>query len=151
MKKVVLAVVFGLLMAGYAEAQQGKYVNSASARLVKLVDQANKDGYKLQNDGFSIGGGWLKQGTNNWVPLFTTTLTAGKEYRIVAAGDMDAKDVDVEIRDESGRVVASDTLAYPEAIVNFRPGSTGRYTVRLRLFASDGNAPAVCLAILLSK
>ena len=69
MKKVVLSLVAMLLVATTAQAQQGKYLNSASARLIKLVDRANDDGYKFQNDSFSLGGGWLKQGTDRWVTL----------------------------------------------------------------------------------
>ena len=152
MKKVsCLVVVAALLICNQVNAQQGKYVNSASARMVKLIDQANSNGYKLQNDGFSIGGGWLKQGRDNWVPIFSTTLKAGQEYRLIAVGDMDAKDVDIQVTNEAGQIVASDTAASPEAIVNFRPTATGRYTIRLRLYASQGDVPSVCLCILLTR
>jgi len=130
---------------------QGKYVNSASARLVKLINTANGDGYKLANNSFSIGGGWLKQTGTEWVTLYTTVLSKGTDYRLIAAGDMDAKDVDLQILDDRGNVVASDTATSPEAIVNFRPSATARYTVRIRLFASAGNAPCVCLSILMTR
>lgn len=154
MKKcIVFASAIGmLLMTQMAEAQQGKYVNSASARMVKLIDQANKEGFKLQNNGFSIGGGWLQQGTDNWVSIVTTTLNAGSTYRVVAVGDMDAKDVDVEIVNaDTGKVVARDTLINPEAIVDYRPTQSGRYTIRLRLYSSNNNSPCVVMAIILKR
>lgn len=152
MKKVSFLSVFVLLLAwSQADAQQGKYVNSSAARMVKLIDQANGAGYKLQNDGFSIGGGWLKQGRDHWVPIFTTALKAGQDYRLIAVGDMDAKDVDIQILNEAGQIVASDTAASPEAIVNFRPSATGRYTIRLRLYSSQGDVPAVCMCILMTR
>lgn len=152
MKRFVFcALAFWFLCGQQADAQQGKYVNSASARLVKLIDQANRDNYKLQNNGFSIGGGWLKQGTNNWVPIYTTTLTKGVEYRFMAVGDMDAKDVDIQILNASGTTVASDTATAPEAVVNFRPTQSGQYTVRLRLYSSAGDVPSVCVAIMMVK
>ena len=48
----------GLLAAGnYASAQQGKYVEQASGRLVKLINAANNKGYDLHDNKFSIGGG----------------------------------------------------------------------------------------------
>lgn len=154
MKKciAVASVVSMLLMTQAVQAQQGKYVNSASARLVKLIDQANKEGFKLQNNGFSIGGGWLQQGTDNWVSIVTTTLNSGSTYRIVAVGDMDAKDVDVEVVDAvTGKTVARDTLTNPEAIVDYRPTQTGRYTIRLRLYSSNNSAPCVVMAIILKR
>ena len=44
-----------------AQQGQGQYVTEAAARLSKLIAAANKDGYILQDNNFSIGGGWLKQ------------------------------------------------------------------------------------------
>lgn len=156
MKKISMAllVVFAFFVNNQVQAQvdpQGKYVNSASARLVKMVDGSNKEGYRLQNNSFSAGGGWLKQGADNWVSLFNMQLTAGTNYRIIGVGDMDAKDVDIQILDSNNKIVASDTLVSPEAIVNYRPTVTGRYTIRLRLYASKGNDPCFCLAIVLAK
>lgn len=149
-----LVCLFALLFANVGQAQQqeqqGKYVNSAAARMVKLVNTSNGDGYSLQNNTFSIGGGWLPQSTE-WTPLYSLNLQAGKNYRVIAVGDMDARDVDLQILDSNNNVVASDTLTAPEAIVNYRPTAGGRYTVRIRLYASQGNNPAVCLAVVLSK
>ena len=147
----VAAIAILLTTVNQGDAQQGKYVNSCSARLVKLVDQGNKDGYNLQTDGFSIGGGWLKQGKDNWVTLVTTTLKSGQQYRLVAAGDMDAKDVDIQILNADGTVVASDTLTEPTATVNYTPGLTARYTIRIRLYASINSEPCVCMCILMTK
>lgn len=144
-----LAALFGFAAA--TPADQGKYITSASARLTKLIDLSNTLGYKLKNDSFSIGGGWLKQGAGNWVNLYTITLTKGNDYRFLAAGDQDSKDVDLQIVNESGTVVASDTAVSNEAIVGFRPAATARYTVRLRLYASRDNVPCVCLGIMLVK
>ncbi len=59
---VCLASVLAVLgSASSASAQQGKYVTQASARLSKLVDAGNTDGYSLPNNSFSLGGGWLKK------------------------------------------------------------------------------------------
>jgi len=134
-----------------AQEGQGKYITEATVRLIKLVNQGNGDGFKLQDNSFSIGGGWLRQSTTTWVPLYTVQLTAGKNYRFLAAGDADAKDVDLEVLDPNGKVVASDTDTDPNAIVNYRPKAGGRYTVRIRLYAAANNVPCVCLAVVMSK
>lgn len=142
--------VFGGEARTSAQEGQGKYVTEAAARLTKLIDQANGQGYKLHDNVFSIGGGWLKQSTNNWVALFTVELQANRQYRFLGAGDADARDVDLEVQ-LNGRTVASDTGTDPSAVVNFTPGSTGRYLVRLRLYASDNDLPCVCLGIVMAK
>lgn len=133
-----------------AQEGQGRYVTEAAARLVKLIDAANGEGYKLHDNVFSIGGGWLKQSESTWVALFTVELQANKQYRFLAAGDGDAKDVDLEVQFD-GKTVASDTKTDPTAVVNFTPGAAGKHLVRLRLYASDNNDPCVCLGIVLAK
>jgi hypothetical protein len=149
----VFAMTLVLCGDGIAPAQekQGIYITQASARLTKLIDKANGDGYKLDDNSFSIGGGWLAQSTTKWVSLYTVTLQSGKSYRFLAAGDADAKDVDVEVLDATGKKVASDTATAPEASVDFRPDTTQQYKVRVRLYASRENLPCVCLAVVLSK
>src|SRR4051812_18690224 len=82
-----------------AQEGQGKFITEASSRLTRLIAAANKQGYNLPDNTFSVGGGWLKQGKGTWVPLFTVPLEQGKSYRFLAAGDMDAKDVDIEVQD----------------------------------------------------
>ena len=136
----------------HAQEGQGVYVTQAAAQLTKLVDTANKAGYKLQDNSFSIGGGWLKQSANDWIALYTVQLNAGTKYRFLAAGDNDAKDVDLDVSEVgSKKVVASDTAAAPTATVDYTPTTSGRYLVRIRLFSSDQNLPCVCLGIVMSK
>lgn len=150
---VCLASLWTLLGVQHASAQegQGKYVTEATVRLIKLIDASNKGGFTLQDNSFSIGGGWLKQSTETWVPLYTVQLTGGKKYRFLASGDADAKDVDLEVQDANGKVVAKDVKTDPDAVVEFTPQNTGRYLVRIRLYASDNNLPCVCLAVVMMK
>ncbi len=147
----IASVIALVASANQASAQQGKFITEASARLSKLVDAANGAGYTLQDNSFSIGGGWLKQSASNWVPLYTVQLTAGKKYRFLAAGDVDAKDVDLEVLDSNNNVVASDTATASTATVDFTPKNSGRYLVRIRLYESDNNLPCVCLGIVMTK
>lgn len=133
-----------------ASAQQGKYVTEATARLTKMVNAGNKAGYSLSDNSFSIGGGWLKQSKTDWVPLYDVELKAGKKYRFIAAGDNDAKDVDLEVLDANNKVVAQDAATDPTATVDFTPTKTGRYLVRIRLYASQDSEPCVCVAIVMT-
>lgn len=131
--------------------QQGKYFTEASALLIKLINQSNGQGYKMPDNTFSIGGGWLNQGTQNWVSLFTVELKAGTDYRFIAAADADATDLDLQVISPNGKVVAEDSGTEPDAIVNYRPGANGRYLIKLRLYASKDNLPCASLAVVMSK
>lgn len=156
-KGLVGACVLGLLaVAGStqrvdAQGGQGSYITEAAARLTKLVEQGNKDGYKLQDNSFSIGGGWLKKSETDWIPLYTVQLNGGTKYRFLASGDQDAKDVDIEIQDANGKTVAADVDTAADARVDFAPKANGRYLVRIRLYDSKDNLPCVCLGIVMSK
>lgn len=134
-----------------AQEGQGKYITEATVRLIKQVDTANAAGFKLQDNTFSIGGGWLKKSTTTWIPLYTVQLNAGKDYRFLASGDADAKDVDLQVVDAKGAPVKTDADEAADARIDFRPTVSGLYTVRIRLYASEKDYPCVCLAIVMSK
>ena len=147
-----LLTLVGVHHRASAQDGQGKYVTQATVQLIKLVDAANKDGYSLQDNTFSIGGGWLKKNQTAWIPLYAVELKEGKKYRFLAAGDADAKDVDIQVvHAESNKVVAEDVDTDPTAKVDFTPKVTGRYLVRIRLYDSEKNVPCVCLAVVMSK
>jgi hypothetical protein len=148
---VCLASVVALLISETrASAQQGVFITQASARLSKLVDKGNDDGYKLQNNSFSIGGGWLKK-SNKWVAIYSVQLTAGKEYRFLASGDNDAKDVDLRVLNAKGNEVAVDDATAADAVVNFSPQVSGIYLVQIRLYDSRNDLDAVCLSVMMAK
>jgi hypothetical protein len=146
-----LLALFGLPQCACAQEGQGKYVTEAAVRLIKLVGSANKEGYALQDDKFSIGGGWLNQGKEKWVALYKVELEQGKKYRFIAVGDEDAKDVDLEVKDADGKVVARDVKTDPEAVVDFAPTASGTFAVQIRLYDSVRNLPCVCLAVVMTK
>jgi hypothetical protein len=136
-----------------ADAQEGQgiYVAQASARLTRRINTGNRDGFTLQNNSFSIGGGWIKQSKSDWVALFTVQLVADKNYRFLATGDDDARDVDIDIQDANGKTVAADVETSADASVDFTPRASGRYLVRIRLYDSRTNVPCVCLGVVMAK
>ena len=148
-------VLLGLFLfapaAAQAQQDQGRYVTETAERLRREIAQGNRDGYVLYNNYFSAGGGWLLQGQNNWVNLFTIELEAGRSYRLIAAGDGDAQDVDLEVRDLDGRRYAIDDSTDPDAVINFTPETTRRYQIRVRLYSSRQNLPCFCMAIVMVR
>jgi len=133
-----------------AQQGQGKYVVQATERLANLIGKGNADKYKLTTNRFSLGGGWLNQGTK-WESLFSITLEAGKQYRLLAAGDNDAEDVDLQILDPAGTVMKKDVKRDPTAVVDFTPAKTLRYLIQVRVFASIKNRPSFTVATVMAK
>jgi len=60
-------------------------------------------------------------------------LQGAASYRIIGACDNECKNVDIELIDASGGVVASDTAPDDKPVVNFTPASNGQYIVRVIL------------------
>jgi hypothetical protein len=151
---VCLAGIIALLGAGSVTAQQGQYVTQAAKRLSELIDRGNGAGYKLTTNKFSMGGGWLAQ-SKDWTSLFTLTLEAGKQYRLLAAGDNDAMDVDLQLLDPAMNVVARDVKFDPTAEVDYTPAKTLKYTMQVRVFKSrmgaKGQVPSFTIATVMSK
>jgi hypothetical protein len=131
--------------------EQGKYVNSASARLVKLINLGNEAGFKLPHHSFSGGGGWLSSGEDKWVSLYTVRLESTKDYRFLAAGDMDAKVLNLQVCNVDGKVLANDTDNDSQAVLNFTPKQTDRYTIKIRLRSSKGGEQAFCFAMMMER
>jgi hypothetical protein len=129
---------------------QGKYLIQASKRLATLVAEGNADGFSLAKNKFSIGGAWLKQSKTDWVSLFTINLQAGKTYRFLAAGDDDAQDVDVRVKDPDKNIVGSDTSTKETAKVDIKIKTSGRYLVEVRLYKSMNNRDSLTLATVMT-
>jgi len=85
----------------------------------------------------------------NGTATFTRTFQAGTTYEIVADGDSDARNVDLELLNSSGQVIRSDRRAAKEARIVFRPSRTGTYTVRLKLASAYRNA--ICYVVFLNQ
>jgi hypothetical protein len=141
------------LSAGAARAQNtpGKYIGEASTRLAKMIDNASGTGYKIRGNAFFMGGALLQQSKDNWIPLGTVELDQDRPYVFLAAGDADATDVDIQILGPNGDVVAKDDSTNVEATVEYRPTTRGRYTIRMRLYASQNSVSCYCFAAMLCK
>ncbi len=87
------------------------------------------------DDGWNSGGCVL---TNGASADFTREFKSYRTYTIIASGGDGAIDVDLEIRDSRGRVVAEDKRSEKTAVVVFRPLVSGDYTIRLTLAKGIG-------------
>ncbi|HKI19611.1 MAG TPA: hypothetical protein VKA15_17120 [Isosphaeraceae bacterium] len=81
--------------------------------------------------------------------FLTTTLTRGRTYAFLGAGNHTAQDLDIIIEDASGKVVAQDVDDNATPRVQFTPSRTGRYTLKLKLH--DAIAPSFCGMVLLRQ
>lgn len=60
-------------------------------------------------------------------------LAGGAAYRIIGACDNECSNLDIELIDSHGGVVASDTLPDDVPVVNFTPAANGTFIVRIMM------------------
>jgi len=119
----------------------------ASAISIKQVD--SRGGMGLYKGGNSLFGATFQVRQSRDV---TTELRGGIAYVLLGDGDWRASDVDVSITDSTGRTVAADTLVDNEPIVQFRPSTTGKYTLRCQLIqVHPGNDSSFCSMALMEE
>ncbi len=151
---LALCVVLTLLLASPETTRgQGKdsggWLTQAFNRVTNNAGIAQKlVGYGYA-DGLSVLGGWIDAGKQLEFDL--RSLTVGTSYMIIASGDKDAEDIDLEIRDPNGQLVVADNRVAPDAVVEFVPRMKGHYRLRLILFKARKDLPCVCVAAILKK
>lgn len=148
---VLAGTCFLIAGGGMAHAQgrdSGRYLSEAFTRVTDNANIAKQVVGYGYNEGISILGGWVDQGNHL---RFTLPLKGGTSYLFLGAGDKDAEDVDLEILNENGKVLAADVRVAADAAVEFTPQVDGAYTLKLTLFRSNQKAPCVCVATILKK
>lgn len=61
-------------------------------------------------------------------------LTKGQKYGFVAVGDDNANDIDLQLLDRNGKVLAEDNDADESAVINFSPRQSGIYYLRVIMY-----------------
>jgi hypothetical protein len=79
---------------------------------------------------------------------FTRMLYSGNDYIIVASGDSDIIDVDLDVHDRFGRLIASDYRIDRDAGVFITNPATGLYTFRIHLYSGRANTSWVGMYLL---
>ena len=88
---------------------------------------------------------WRGQLTPGEATLITETLMVGNEYLILATGDADASDINLEIFDTDLNLIDADFSDDNTPLVSVTPVSNGNYTIRVTLVSAT--APAAWYAL----
>ena len=75
-------------------------------------------------------------------------LQKGVDYIFFGAGDNSVQNVDLELSDSSGKVIASDVAADAKPAIRYVAKSTGNYRLTLRLKKSSGAASFCSLIVM---
>lgn len=146
---MVLVAFLGMASSACAQGQtSATYLKQAFIRVTDSASGAAKLGNFGYDDGISILGAWVdsRDSVNYYVPL-----TKGVNYMIVAGGDNDSQNVNLEIQDADSKVVASENRVAADAMLNFAAPSTGWFTLKLTLAKARDNLPCVCVACVLKE
>ena len=115
---------------------------SGVAETARKIQDKTRYGY---DDSISLLGAYIR--TGNTVTL-TKQLKKGDKYALLGSGDDDAQDVDIYINNSNGDRVAEDSDNDRQAVVEFEPTKTGKYTIVVKLHKSKTKASFCALAIL---
>lgn len=85
---------------------------------------------KSRAPGFNDEIAGLQPGTDH---RWQVNLNGGTAYRILGACDNECSNVDIELIDSRGGVVASDTLPDDYPVVDYTPSANGVYYVRIMM------------------
>jgi hypothetical protein len=79
---------------------------------------------------------------------YNVTMIAGVPYKIAGVCDNDCPDLDIKLLDGSGNELASDSLTDSLPIVEYRPGQTGNYRVRVVMYDCNVNPCSAGLTVM---
>ena len=130
MRRLFAGSVFalGLLVGGAEQGNAQSYAQQVWSQLQRMHDVVGANDFTLQN---YIVGHLAEGNTDSW----TFTFRANTDYIITGACDNDCSDLDLTVKDSSGRVVEKDTTTDDVPVLRFRGGSNARYTVEVKMYA----------------
>jgi hypothetical protein len=135
-----IAIVLGLIIfaAGVSLRAETDEEVEAHRSVLDLSGAFSNEGFKLR-DGHWVGTVKPKERT-----LIAVNLYAGNQYWFAAAANEKAKKISVDLFDENGKQLVTETYNSGEkAAAGFSPQSSGQYFVSLGLI--EGDATTFCL------
>lgn len=125
----------------------GVYMTQAIDEMLLAV-RVLTDGAQLGyvDEGVCMAGAFLHVGTTY---SLDRSFQGGTEYVLIAGGDEDATDVDLEVLNQAGRRIVGDNSYSRMALVRFNPQAAGDVTIRMRLF--DARRAAFCAFAVLQR
>jgi hypothetical protein len=123
---------------GGSAGQQANITPQQDQQLRQLIGNYLNNYQQAQGQNMSAAAGFTDEITSlqpghdyRW----QVNLQGGASYRIIGACDNECTNVDIELIDSNGGVVASDTAPDDKPVVNFTPASNGQYIIRVILQA----------------
>lgn len=128
-------VIFALVSSLRAETDEEV---EAHKLVLDLTGAFSNEGFKLRD------GHWAGMIKRQERMLVAVNLYAGNQYWFSAAANAKAKKISVDVYDENGKPVATETYnSGDKASAGFSPTSSGQYFVSLRLL--EGEPTTFCL------
>ena len=135
-----VAILFGLMLfaAGASLRAQTDEEVEAHKLVLDLTGAFSNDGFKLRD------GHWTGTIKPQEHALIAVNLFAGNQYWFSAAANSKAKKISVEVYDEGGKPMVTETYnSGDKASAGFSPTSSGQYFVSLGLL--EGEPTSFCL------
>lgn len=124
----------------------GTWMLQAVGRMMNAVLEASEKSEFGYDDGVSLMAAFLEPRDEI---TFIRYLDKGQTYIIAGGGDDDVRDLDLEVYDDDGRVIARDDKDDNQPVVRFTASYSGKCTIRLKLYAAK--RPAFCVASVLRQ
>jgi hypothetical protein len=135
-----IAILFGLAtfaLGAFLRAETDEEVE-AHKLVLDLTGAFSNDGFKLRDGHWT---GTIKPGER---ALVAVNLYAGNQYWFSAAANTKAKKISVEVYDESGKPMVTETYnSGDKASAGFSPTGSGQYLVSIGLL--EGEPTTFCL------
>lgn len=119
---------------GIQIAQSDRYTRQVRNQLIRASRAAGQGGLRLTHDPFV---GDLGRGGDDYI---TINLKKGVSYAILGVCDEDCNDIDIELYDDNGNLIASDTEADDRPLVRVSPRWNARFRIKV-LMPGCSNAP----------
>lgn len=132
------------------ERATAKYSMQAMANLDALIKVENRLGYYFARNSLVLGGTWMDK-SNKYTGVLSFTTEPGRTYVIVAAGDNDARDLDLRITDRQGNVIKQDGATDATARVQFTLRNAREIVIQVRLYDSRDSLPCFCAFAMLER
>lgn len=135
-----VAILFGLAIFALSAPLRAQTDEEVEAHklVLDLTGAFSNEGFKLRD------GHWTGMIKPQERALVAVNLFAGNQYWFSAAANTKAKKISVEVYDESGKPVVTETYnSGDKASAGFSPTTSGQYFVSLGLL--EGEATTFCL------
>lgn len=137
--KRLIAILFGVIVvAGVSLRAETDEEVEAHKLVLDLTGAFTNDGFKLRD------GHWTGMVKPRERALIAVNLYAGNQYWFSAAANSKAKKIAVDLYDETGKPLATDSYNDGErASAGFSPSSSGQYFVSVSML--EGEPTTFCL------